>query len=247
MPTLKRKCSDDEFERDSPSPPSSQFSPRTHHHLPKRRRYDLSRNLSRLSLFERVYPYTPIVEEPQSQQEHSEQFSTTNSSTTTQGWDVQEMPVNMDADDERPIIEEPVEPEKPASVSPIREVRMRGSSSYEPEKDSMYFFLVFQWVSFSDELNFKGIIITDLDSSESESELDDSNNSITLSSTVAAQLNAAKRISLFKSIPIPHQSDTSKAVVLYKPSLWTTSHSQKFNDTRDQIHSPKDEDAMEIE
>lgn len=144
MPTLKRKYSDDGSEGDStPSPPAtSPCSPgRASHHLPKRRRYDLSRNLSRLSLFERIYP---IIEEPQQQQRESFPMSDAPLDLPTMITEVSR-PLDsgfeeMDADVDIPnrtitaIVEEPIEFEPS-----VPQVRMRGCSSYEPEKDRTFF------------------------------------------------------------------------------------------------------------
>ncbi|KIJ49568.1 hypothetical protein M422DRAFT_27937 [Sphaerobolus stellatus SS14] len=249
MPTLKRKHSpDDSSESDSPQQFASRPS-RPLPHQPKRRRYDISRNLSRLSLIEQIQTQ-PVIQEPsyedfrpggeymghddldiRSWSPPSQQEDTYSQSTMDT-----DVPLYAGA---RPVVEEPTE-KNPA----IPEIHMHHSSSYEPEKDR--------------------IVVTDLDSSEDESETNESsaNDGFTVSPAYLAHINATKSTPpiLKPVIPQPDAGD-SRALVLFRPPPWTPpsqqlgeSYTSDNNNTQDIEVEPStpqvvesDPDAMDIE
>ncbi|KAF8513165.1 hypothetical protein BU17DRAFT_95655 [Hysterangium stoloniferum] len=243
MPTRKRKLSEDENDH-SPSRSPPRILP-----LPKRRRFDLSRNLSRLSLFEGIQP---VIEEPSI----LPSTSLTSSLSAESEVDTEDPAMEVESEEPlhrptsiQPVIEEP-RVDLPTNPPITPEVRMRHSSSYEPEKDR--------------------IIITDLDSSEDESEepvtqsavsASENNESYTVSSAYLARISKAGP-TLPKSI-IPDDG-MSRALVVFKPLAWSAKDTHELHemyqarDTDDSTpHPPSatsevsiqsiDPDAMDVE
>jgi hypothetical protein len=140
MSTRKRKLSDSPDDSDHDSPPAQPYASRILPHS-KRRRFDLARNLSRLSLFEQaqIQAQAPIIEEKDVFQENPPPSRVPGEEVNVSP----RLPPNLQGASEDtimvtdgdiqvvyPIIEEPTE-----HAITIPEIRMRHSSSYEPEKD----------------------------------------------------------------------------------------------------------------
>lgn len=99
---------------------------------------------------------------------------------------------------------------------PTREVHMHNSSWYEPEKDRTY--TACHAVEGSAHMDGSGIVITDLDASDSEAEGDDDQDGrLKFSKSL---LNALKRSAIPSSL-LP-SDPSSSALVLFRPSPWNT-------------------------
>ena len=140
MSSLKRKHLDSSDDSDHDNPADQSFAPRKYPH-PKRRRYDIARNLSQLSLFEQTQAQAPIIQEQAFCQGSPLPSRVTDRDINNSPWflpDSQgpgDMNMDMDGEVDIPVINHPLI-EEPIEQSPtIPEVRMRHSSSYEPEKD----------------------------------------------------------------------------------------------------------------
>lgn len=267
MPTLKRKHADEDSPSDSPTQALPQ-SPRRLAHQPKRRRYDLSRNLSRLSLVEPRVQSQPVIQEPQNDEETTPSFGENIQVLDISAWNTQSQPygdtptMDMDVpiyDGGRPVIEEPTE-----KSPPTREVHMHGSSSYEPEKDrkSLHHHSSVLIPTIS---SHTGIIITDLDSSEDESDANESsadNSGFTVSPAFLSHIQTSKPPLLKPVVPSMDSDAESKALVLFRPSPWTSENTQQLDNYYSQRDNEKqgtemdlsttpqaeeDSDAMEIE
>ncbi|KAF8578007.1 hypothetical protein K439DRAFT_1639206 [Ramaria rubella] len=145
----------------------------------------------------------------------------------------QELPAQstMDMDDDvptldtvKPIIEEPTEP-----TSSIPEIRMRHSSSYEPEKDR--------------------IVVTDLDSSEDEEDSTSHNyacdDSFSLSSAFISRVNASSSTvsSILKNVALSSDSDPSRALILFNPSPWSVKDARELEN----IYHRRDTDKRSLD
>lgn len=232
MPSLKRKSPEDS-ESDSPQESISPPSSRPFAHQPKRRRFDLSRNLSLLSLVEPKIQTQPVIQEPPSYEETTPSSGdSVQSDLDISPWNGQSRQgpytspdMDMDTpiyDGAQPVVEEPFE--KAAS---IHEVHMHNSSSYEPEKDR--------------------IVVTDLDSSEDESETnsetspDDSG--FTVSPAFLSRIQLSKP-PLLKPLP-PSDCADSRALVLFRPSPWSAQNTQQLNQYYSQRDSEQKDNNME--
>lgn len=143
MSSRKRKASDSPNDSDNDNATTQSFA---HRNLPhsKRRRFDLARNLSRLSLFEQAQVQSPIS------QEHAVfQGGPLPSHPPDQGVNIYpwsppylqepQEDTSMDTDGAPPIsVIHPIVEEPAGHATTISEVRMRNTSSYEPEKDRKF-------------------------------------------------------------------------------------------------------------
>jgi len=144
-------------------------------------------------------------------------------------------------DTDTPIYEGQSVVEEPAAKA-IPEIHMHHSSSYEPEKDR--------------------IVITDLDSSEDESENAEgsfADESFAVSPAILAHLHSSKT-SMLKNIVLPPTSNDSRALVLFRPSPWAAQDAHQLDGyyrERDKerikykematAEQQVDEDAMDVE
>ena len=250
MSSLKRKHSDPPDDSNHGNPADQPFaSPHS-----KRRRFDLARNLSRLSLIEQAQAQAPIVQE-------QAVFQGSPLPSTVPDQDVNISPwlppypqefsgdTTMDMDGEvvipvinHPIVEEPIE-----STFTIPEVRMRHTSSYEPEKDRTSP-LISRILSQIDaeliEHAPSGIIVTDLDSSEDEAESPlqtstGSDSAYSVSQAFLSRVNPSKI--LIPLLKVPSQkldSDASQALVLFRPSPWSAKDAREL----ERIYRDRDEE-----
>ncbi|KAF8495852.1 hypothetical protein JB92DRAFT_2992101 [Gautieria morchelliformis] len=249
MASRKRKLSDSPDDSDHDNIAPQPFAPRTLPHS-KRRRFDLARNLSRLSLFEQAQAHAPIVEEQAVKT--PQPLPTSDQDVDISPWSPshlqgQSADAVMDTDGDmavqviaHPIVEEP--PERAIGIREVREVRMRNTSSYEPEKDR--------------------IIVTNLDSSDDESETSPetfagNDNVYSVSPAFLSRIKTSTPLS--KTLPPKPESD-SQALVLFKPSPWSAKDARELeliyrardadnssnDEAKPQIETP-DADAMEIE
>jgi hypothetical protein len=147
MATRKRKLSDSPDDLDNDNIVPQPFVPRNLPHS-KRRRFDLARNLSRLSLFEQAQAQAPIVEEQAVLQKTPQPLPVSEQDVDLAPWSPSHLKYQsddavMDTDGDmaiqvvaHPIVEEPAE--RAIGIREVREVRMRHTSSYEPEKDRTF-------------------------------------------------------------------------------------------------------------
>lgn len=248
MPTFKRKHSDDESELDSASLPS--YSHTQH----KRRRYDLSRNLSRLSLAEQLQTRPVVQEPPQYDQPIPTDFQ--QDLDISSSWGSSSSLGAMDTD--TPIYEGQSVVEEPAAQA-IPEIHMRHSSSYEPEKDRESYA---NHANIQNSKTFAGIVVTDLDSSEDESENNEgsfADESFAVSPAILARLHSSKT-SMLKNIVLPPTPNDSQALVLFRPSPWAAQDAHQLDGyyrerDKERIKYEEmatagqqvDEDAMDVE
>ncbi|TDL25885.1 hypothetical protein BD410DRAFT_836594 [Rickenella mellea] len=222
MPSLKRKHSvaassdsDSQVEHDDTSgfiyptpPPSSAGGPQ----LKRQRCNTIERGLAGLRLEVNVDEHAqggshPTTAEPLAS-------PSANGEPLDQPWitpytAIAEVPAYVEAE---PVVEEP----------PVADVRMKGTSWYEPEKDSKWFLLIL--IVLCTELRWTGIVITDLDDSDGEGELEEKEEEGELS------LSAALLEHIKRSANFPYMGD-SRAVVVYRPVI---------------VEEREEEDAMEM-
>lgn len=156
-----------------------------------------------------------------------------------------------------PAVVRPSRVDEPGEhTPPIVEINMKSSSWYEPEPDRTY-------LGCSGHGTFVltpllGIVVTDLDSSEDEADVED--NPILLPPSILKHI-AARNLEMMKSggKSMHHPDDAGKALVLFRPlSLGPPSQVEGDVDedsTRDtdttsslpSVSSIDDDDAMDIE
>ncbi|KAE9401562.1 hypothetical protein BT96DRAFT_597613 [Gymnopus androsaceus JB14] len=199
-PTMKRRRSSSS-EDDAPLSPASS----------KRRRVKaLERGFSNLTL-QHLQPTSSLaVASPVSVSSPPSAFP----SSPPNDFDITAMEVDYDSSSMLPFIQ-PDSVEEPHSSTPpeqVPEIRMKGSSWYEPEPDRESS-LVSSQPSHQDskKSRFTGIVVTDLDSSEDEEESEPLHPVIS-----PALLERIRRREL--SVPVPELSlQNQQALVLYRP------------------------------
>ena len=247
----KRKLTDADDDADYDSTPVLPYASRNIPHS-KRRRFDLARNLSQLSLFEQAQAQAqvPIIEEYQTTPLPS---TVTDKEVNISPWFPDPQGVSedttMDTNGEistiRPIIEEPIE-----HAITIPDIRMRHTSSYEPEKDRKLPSIPHLPLYINEALIKhppSGIVVTDLDSSEDEADTPpetSSDDQYSVSHALLSRINEAKAsASLIKDIPPTPQSDPSQALVLFRPSPWSAKDPRELEG----IYRARDEDKHHID
>ncbi|KAF4567684.1 hypothetical protein EYR40_006688 [Pleurotus pulmonarius] len=234
-------------------------------HRPKRRRCStLEKGLSYLSLDANAWQRDSNVGHSQVRHPHS----TSPDVSASQLPDISEMTptdvyqsrpdVGADAMQfDIPAVVRPSRVDEPGEhTPPIVEINMKSSSWYEPEPDRTY-------LDCSGHAPFvltplPGIVVTDLDSSEDEADVED--NPILLPPSILKHI-AARNLEMMKSggKSMHHPDDAGKALVLFRPlSLGPPSQEEGDADddsTRDtdttasfpSVSSMDDDDAMDIE
>lgn len=205
MPSHKRKV----YQRDSSDSPDPEPSAVP----PKRRRCDVLENgLALLSLDPNLAHFSPqpvpySVEPPPDEDEDM-------AVEPTDVWDIAAPApsVRTSPTDTTPIVrpgsvEEPTSPESPPDVP---DVAMKSRSWYEPEKDREPPPPVSR-PSGRRAQGFAGIVVVDLDDSESEDEAEEAEQALRVNAALMARLMSRRG-------PLPPEpTDASKALVLFKP------------------------------
>ncbi|KII92341.1 hypothetical protein PLICRDRAFT_172444 [Plicaturopsis crispa FD-325 SS-3] len=207
MPSSKRKL---DAEGDEATPLQTLLPASPNQHSTKRRRYNtLEHGFAHLNL-QGLQPSTPI-------------YTTSPTSSVSEfshAPSISEVPIPlhtvsdaspMDADSSLPVV-------RPRSVEEPPDVKMKGSSWYEPEKDRESR----PPLPASHDANTPsvrpGIVVTDLDDSDDDSERDArSEAGIAISTALLERIRARAAVGNSLDTPPPPVDDSSKALVLFRP------------------------------
>lgn len=231
-PSMKRRRSSSSEDDSIDLSPSSAGS--------KRRRVTaLERGLSNLSL-QHLQPTSPAVvttSHPVSVSPHSPHYSTI--LPTPSNSDITAMEVDcFDSSSMLPFIQ-PDSVEEPPSPP---DIRMKGSSWYEPEPDRESSSVSFQSHQDSKTRRFTGIVVTDLDSSDDEEESEPSHPVI--SPALLEHIRKRERSTSIPELLPPNQ----QALVLYRPLNIKSSPAVDDEQKVDVVESSIPEvDMMDIE